>query len=108
MSGIEAADGPRWLVQDLWAEEGVGIVGGNPKCGKTWLAMDLALSVASGTAALERYPVVKPGPALIFAAEDRPPMVRARLVKFFLHLEETLGRSHMPMKVVTAVRQPEE
>ena len=50
-AAIVVGDGPAWLVETLWAEEGVGIVGGAPKCCKSWLALDLALSVASGTPA---------------------------------------------------------
>ena len=63
---------PAWLVQDLWTEQAVGIVGGAPKCCKTWLALDLAVSVASGTPALGRFPVSGSGPVLLFAAEDAP------------------------------------
>ena len=50
-----------------------------PKLGKTWLALDLALSVATGTAALDRYAVPEPGPVLLFAAEDPPKALRSRL-----------------------------
>lgn len=56
VASIPEDRGPQWLVDGLWAEEGVGIVGGAPKCCKTWLALDLALSVASGTPALGAYP----------------------------------------------------
>lgn len=69
----------RWLVEDLWAEEAVGIVGGEPKCGKSFLALDLAVAVASGTPALRRFPVPRPGPVVLFAAEDALHIVRARL-----------------------------
>ena len=34
--------GQRWLVQQLWGESAVGVIGGAPKCSKTWLALDLA------------------------------------------------------------------
>ena len=50
-----------------------------PKCGKTWLALDLAVAVASGTAALGRFPVAQPGPVLLYGAEDAPAHLRARL-----------------------------
>ena len=36
------AEEQRWLINHLWSEEAVGIVGGEPKCGKTFLALDLA------------------------------------------------------------------
>jgi AAA domain len=76
---VPRSEGPRWLVEGLWTEEGVGIVGGSPKCCKTWLALDLALSVASGTPALGTYPVPRAGCVLLFAAEDAPAAVRDRL-----------------------------
>jgi hypothetical protein len=70
---------PHWLVEGLWADQAVGIVGGEPKCGKTFLALDLALAVASGAPALRHFPVPKPGPVLLFCAEDPPDTVRRRL-----------------------------
>ena len=56
----------RWLVQQLWGESAVGIIGGAPKCCKTWLGLDLALSVATGTACLGKYAVPQPGPVLVY------------------------------------------
>ena len=44
------ANATRWLVEPLWGDSSVGVIGGAPKCSKTWLGLDLALSVASGTA----------------------------------------------------------
>lgn len=75
----ECPEGRRWLIEELWAEEAVGIVGGEPKCCKSFLALDIAVSVASGTACLRRYPVTRPGRVLLFAAEDPLPVVRSRL-----------------------------
>jgi len=68
-----------WLVRDIWSHLAVGFIGGQPKCGKTWLALDLAVSVASGTHCLGRFPVDQPGPALAYLAEDSLPHVRERL-----------------------------
>ena len=50
---IPSQDHPqRWLVEQLWGASSVGVIGGAPKCSKTWLGLDLALSVATGTACL--------------------------------------------------------
>jgi hypothetical protein len=68
-----------WLVEALWSEQAVGVIGGAPKSCKTWLALDLAVSVASGTPALGRFAVPRPGPVLLYAAEDAPEHVRDRL-----------------------------
>ena len=42
----------RWLVEQLWCAQAVGVIGGAPKCAKTWLGLDMALSVATGTPCL--------------------------------------------------------
>jgi hypothetical protein len=69
----------RWLVTELWSEGAVGIVGGEPKCCKSFLALDLAVAVASAQPALRRFPVTTPGRVLLYAAEDAQHIVRARL-----------------------------
>lgn len=69
----------RWLVDQLWSEQAVGIVGGEPKCCKSFLALDLAVSVASGAPALRRFAVPRPGSVLLFAAEDALHVVRERI-----------------------------
>jgi hypothetical protein len=68
-----------WLVEDLWGHEAVGIIGGEPKCCKSFLALDLAVAVASGRPCLRRYSVRRPGSVLLFAAEDAHHVVRERL-----------------------------
>ena len=70
----------RWLIEDLWAAEAVGIVGGEPKCGKSFLALDVAVAVASGAPCLRRFRPARTGRVLLFAAEDALHVVRARLV----------------------------
>jgi hypothetical protein len=69
----------RWLIDELWADRGVGILGGEPKLGKSWLALDVAVSVASGAPCLRRFAVSRPGPVLLYAAEDALHIVRQRL-----------------------------
>jgi hypothetical protein len=75
----EVAGATRWLVEGLWSEQAVGILGGEPKCCKSFLALDLAVSVASGLACLRRYPVRQSGRVLLFPAEDSLAVVRRRL-----------------------------
>ena len=69
----------RWLIEPLWAAQAVGIVGGEPKCGKSFLALDLALAVASGAPCLRRFPPAQTGRVLLYAAEDALHVVRQRL-----------------------------
>jgi AAA domain len=68
-----------WLIEGLWADQAVGIVGGEPKCGKSFLALDLAVAVASGAPCLRRFRPAQTGRVLLFAAEDALHVVRRRL-----------------------------
>ncbi len=69
----------RWLVQDIWSHQAVGVIGGPPKSCKTWLGLDLAVSVASGSRCLDTFEVHGPGPVLIYLAEDALTDVRLRI-----------------------------
>ena len=69
----------RWLVEGLWGWPAVGFIGGTPKASKTWLALELAVAVASGRPCLGRFPVHKRGPVLLVAAEDSPADIRQRV-----------------------------
>ena len=75
----EAPEQRRWLVDQLWSEEAVGIIGGEPKCCKSFLALDLAVAVAAGRPCLRRFAVPNPGRVLLYAAEDALHIVRRRL-----------------------------
>src|SRR5215475_257215 len=75
----EEAPELRWLVTSLWSQHAVGIVGGEPKCCKSFLALDLAVAVAGGVPCLRRFAVPDPGRVLLYAAEDAPQIVRRRL-----------------------------
>jgi RecA-family ATPase len=75
----EAPEQRRWLVDQLWSEEAVGIIGGEPKCCKSFLALDLAVAVAAGTPCLRRFAVARPGRVLLYPAEDALHVVRRRL-----------------------------
>ena len=68
----------RWLIDSLWFNSGVGILGGHAKVCKTQLAAEIAIAVASGHHALGRLPVSSPGPVLFYGAEDALPMLRKR------------------------------
>jgi hypothetical protein len=70
---------PLWLVEGLWGEGAVGVIGGAPKSAKTWLALEIAVAVASGQPCLGRFAVPRPGPVLFYAAEDAPEQIRERV-----------------------------
>ena len=89
-----------WLVEQLWGASSVGVIGGAPKCSKTWLGLDLALSVATGTACLGRYAVPQPGPVLVYLAEDALPIVRQRVEGMARH--RGLALEQVEIDVITA------
>jgi len=59
-----------WLVQDWLPEATIGFVVAPPGSYKTWLAFDMAVSVATGTPFLGKYPVQRTGPVLLIQQED--------------------------------------
>ncbi len=98
---IPQEDGaPCWLVEELWGASSVGVIGGAPKCSKTWLGLDLALSVATGTACLGRYAVPAPGPVLVYLAEDALLVVRERIEGMARH--RGLDLAQVEVHVITA------
>ena len=92
--------GHRWLVEPLWTRAAVGFIGGVPKLGKTWLGLDIALSVATNTKCLGRYAVAEPGRALVYLAEDHPSVVRQRLQGLCRHRH--LEIAGVDLHVITA------
>jgi hypothetical protein len=75
---------PAWLVEHLWGSGAVGVIGGAPKACKSWLALELAVAVASGRPCLGGFAVPDPGPVLVYAAEDAPLQVRQRIEQLCL------------------------
>ena len=74
-----SAEAHPWLIEPLWSAGAVGLIGGAPKSGKTWLALELAVAVGSGCRCLGRFAVGRPGPVLVFAAEDAPHHLKHRI-----------------------------
>lgn len=101
-AGQLSSQGPQtqWLIQDLWTDQAVGILGGEPKCCKSFLALDIALSVASGTDCLRQFPVRRQGSVLLFPAEDSLPVVRQRLAG--IAAAAGLALEPLPIEVITA------
>ena len=92
----------RWLIEQLWGTEAVGIIGGEPKCGKSFLALDLAVSVASGCACLGRFRAARAARVLLYAAEDPLHVVRERLEG--ITAARGVALHDLPLFVITAPR----
>jgi len=89
----------RWLIDTLWLQSAVGLIGGTPKSLKTWLGLELAVSVTSGTPCLRQFDVRTQGPALIYLAEDRLCTIRDRLEGLCHH--RNLGLESLDLHVIT-------
>lgn len=98
----DSAEQPGWLIEDLWADQAVGILGGEPKCCKSFLALDMAVSVASGTACLRHFRALRTAPVLLFPAEDSMAVVRQRLESICAAANTRLDL--LPIFVITAPR----
>jgi len=95
-----AASTTPWLIDQLWTAQAVGIIGGTPKSLKTWLALEMAVAVASGSACLATFAVSSPGPVLLYAAEDSESALRLRLESLASH--HRLHLAYLDIRVITA------
>ena len=84
--------GQEWLIDSLWGKSAVGLIGGQPKCCKSWICLDMAISVASATPCMDRFPVKSPGPVLVFLAEDGCAAVRNRIEAICSHRKLDINR----------------
>jgi RecA-family ATPase len=95
-----------WIMDGLFLEAGAAILGGAPKTGKSFFALDLCVAIASGTSCASRFSVRAPGPVVILCAEDPLPVITARLTS----LARARGRAlkDLPIEVIVdSVRLPE-
>lgn len=67
-----------WLIENMWVDQSRGLIAGNPGVGKTWLALDMLLSVATGSLCLGRYPA-KQAPVLLMEEEASPHNLARRI-----------------------------
>jgi hypothetical protein len=66
----------RWAIPEI-LPEGLTLLAGKPKLGKSWLALSAALSIACGGVALGTQPVIR-GDVLYLALEDNARRLQAR------------------------------
>ncbi|MCX4824401.1 AAA family ATPase [Streptomyces sp. NBC_01142] len=88
---------PKWAVPGI-ISEGVNLLAGPPKVGKSWLSLGLALSVAAGGTAMDSVPV-DGGPVLYLALEDTPRRLQTRMGKI-------LGNERAPSGLTLATSCP--
>jgi hypothetical protein len=77
----------RWTIPDI-LPEGLTLLAGKPKLGKSWLALSVAISIAAGGVALGAQPVAK-GDVLYLALEDNARRLQARARRLLATMTET-------------------
>lgn len=75
---------PKFVVENLFTEGACGFIAAEPKCYKSWNALDLALSIATGASYLGYFKIIRPGPVLYIQEEDPKPTIKARTGKIWL------------------------
>jgi hypothetical protein len=78
---------PTIIVEDL-LPEGLAILAGSPKAGKSWLSLSLCLNVAQGSVTLGEYSCHR-GNSLYLGLEDSPRRLQSRILRL-------LGGSPVP------------
>jgi hypothetical protein len=76
---VDAAGPPAWLIEGLWPADAYGVLAAEDKAGKTWAALDLAVSVAAGHPWFGHYPCPAPGRVLVFLGEGGERSIVRRL-----------------------------
>ncbi len=66
------------LVNGLWPEGAQGMIGAAPKAGKTWVGLEMGVSVATGTPVFGSFTVPRARPVLYVALEGHRSALRAR------------------------------
>ena len=81
-------EGVSWLVDEWLPDKSITFLVSPPESYKTWLLLDLAVSVSAGVPFLGRYTVNSPGPTMIIQQEDSHSGLTDRLA---LIVEQKLG-----------------
>jgi hypothetical protein len=100
---------PKWLVKNLIEADSFGEIFGEPGCGKSFLAIELACCVATGTPFYGRA-VKKPGPVYYLAAEGRSGLVRRftawKLSRGISLKDAPLYLNDTPLQLIDGVSAP--
>jgi len=96
-----------WLAEGLFLQGGAGILGGAPKSGKSFFALDLCVAVASATPCAGRFLIPNKGRVTLLCAEDPHAVIVERLRA--LASTRGLSLAELPLDVIVepAVRLPE-
>jgi hypothetical protein len=93
---------PKWAIPGL-LPEGLTILGGKPKIGKSWMALGIARAVAFGGYALGKHQV-EPGEVLYIGCEDTNIRLQTRLAT----MRESLEQPSPRLQILTASQRPHD
>ena len=82
---VDAAGPPAWLIEGLWPADAYGVLAAEDKAGKTWAALDLAVSVAAGHPWFGHHSCPTPGRVLVFLGEGGERSIVRRLRAIAAH-----------------------
>lgn len=98
VDSLPLSESQTWLIEGLWLEKACGLIGGQPKCCKTWLGLEMMLSIASGSPCFGRYAIPKPGPVLMYLAEDHPAQIHKRLLG--MAAQKGISLNDLPLSLI--------
>jgi hypothetical protein len=106
MSSMDSS--PGWLVDGFWMKKSHGIIAGEPKSFKSTLAIDLAVSVASGKNFLGEFEVQNQGPVVYIQNENAKWIMKDRIAKIMSHkgLKGKVARTSRGLKIDWAPEIP--
>lgn len=83
MESLLAEDEPplEWMIEGLWTDKSRGFVAGLPSAGKTWVALDMMLAVATGGLCLGKYKAAYQAPCLLIEEETSRRNLQGRIHK---------------------------
>ena len=84
---------PRWAVNEI-LPEGLNILGGKPKAGKSIMALNLAIAIALGGKALQAIDVEK-GSVIYLALEDTGRRLQKRIKQMLQYCDEAPANLHL-------------
>ena len=95
-------EGSSWLVEDWLPIDAITFLISPPESYKTWILLDLAVSVASGAPFLGKYVVNRPGPVMLIQQEDAHGEITERLsviIQSRMNLHVTTEPGQWPVEV---------
>ena len=79
------------LIDSVWPDKAIGFIAGPPKSFKSFIALELAFSIASGKPFLLKYAVPRQGRVLLIQQESSLPAFQARIANMMLKYGKAPG-----------------